>query len=164
MKGWQEYMMFYGDNSIDIDEYANSGCYMDDFFGYGGMSSDDGDSDSGNNEIQQIIRARIEMGARIKPATLWRSKATSEKNLAECEGCKNKAVQCVCEDEWCLDDKHECKAFKRHSECCLNDFAEKLWQAKNDEKEVQRLHQSYNAKRENAQVSFCTKFFIVKLN
>ena len=143
MKGWQEYMMFYGDNCIDIDEYADTGAYMsfDDFQAYGGTHSYDDDlvgsqspesrrlleeADSGNNEVQRLIR---KMCARIEePATLWRSKATPDKNLTECEDCKNKAVQCVCEDEWCLDKRHECKAFKRHSECCGKEFAEQIGQ------------------------------------
>ena len=105
MKGWQQYNMFYGDNSTDIDEYASAGCYnsFDDFVGCGGMNSFGEDLDSIDNEIQRILRAYIE-----QPATMSRSKATPDKNLAECEGCKNKAVQCICEDEWCLDNKYEC--------------------------------------------------------
>ena len=169
MKGWQEYMMFYGDNSIDIDEYACSGSYMsfDDFIGFGGMNSDEDDligshssesqrlrkeADSGNNEVQRLIRkicAQIE-----RPSTLWRSKATPDKNLAECEDCKNKAVQCICEDEWCLDKKNECKAFKRHSECCMKTYAEKVGHNFFSNKEKNRqLAQSYHAKRETLLVA-----------
>ena len=156
MKGWQEYMIFYGDNSIDIDAYADAGCYIssDDFPGYEGVDLDDGDLKSGINEIQRLLRKIAQ------PATLWRSKATPDKNLAECEGCKNKAVQCICDDEWCLDSKQECKAFKRHSECCMKNFAENLWRARSNEKKIRQLHQSYNAKRENAQVSFCARLFL----
>ena len=110
------------------------------------------EADSGNNEVQRLIR---KMCVRIEePATLWRSKATPDKNLTECEDCQNKAVQCVCEDEQCLDKRHECKAFKRHSECCGKELAEKIGQVFFSNKEkVRQLTQSYDANRENARVS-----------
>ena len=113
--------------------------------------SDDEDRMSPTKYLKTLIDARKMTEKQRQTPTLWRSRPTPDKNQSQCIDCENKAVQCICEDEWCLDMKNQCKAFKRHSECCGKVFARQFKESGCVKKQKQ-LKQSYSMKRKNSQV------------
>ena len=114
--------------------------------------SSDEDRMSPTMYLKTLIEARKMTEKQRQTPTLSRSKPTPGKNPAQCKACKNKAFQCVCDDEWCLDTRHKCKAFKRHSDCCGKVFARQIKETDCIEKR-EKLKQSYSMKRQNAEVS-----------